>query len=210
MLKVNWFCIILISFPLFLLAQDPSDCYAGHSEFLENQESDFADPEHSPLKEVDLKRFKRLNYFDYDESYCVQASWVRTPGEKPFEMATSTERMPVYVKYGELHFSINGQDLVLAVYQNPSLTEDEEYKDYLFLPFNDLTNGVTTYGGGRYIDFRIPDSGEVQLDLNNSYHPYCAYNYRYSCPIPPEENMLNVAIEAGVRSGINGESEMEH
>lgn len=76
----------------------------------------------------------------------------------------------------------------------------------LFLPFNDLTNGVTTYGGGRYMDVEAPaEDGSVTLDLNLTYHPYCAYNYKYSCPIPPQENMLDVAIEAGVMMGINGE-----
>ena len=78
--------------------------------------------------------------------------------------------------------------------------QDEEYKDYLFLPFLDDTNGEGSYGGGRYIDLRIPDSDTMIIDFNTAYNPYCAYNDRYSCPIVPRQNYLDVAIEAGVKA----------
>ncbi|NND94236.1 MAG: DUF1684 domain-containing protein [Flavobacteriales bacterium] len=187
------------------VAQDASDCLATHVLYVEEQTRQFSSVRESPLKEEDIDRFEQLNYYPYDERYCVEAKWIRTPNEEPFEMATSTDRLPVYVKYGELHFMIEEEDLVLSVYQNVELSKEEEYKDYLFIPFNDLTNGVTSYGGGRYFDIRTPEGNSILIDLNNTYHPYCAYNPKYSCPIPPEENVLDMAIEAGVMSGINGE-----
>ena len=190
--------------------QDASDCYATHMEFVNEQNEYYTDEEESPLMEEDLKRFESLNFFTYDENYCVEAKWVRTPDEKSFEMPTSTDRLPVYVKYGELHFEINEQKLVLSVYQNVEYSKTEEGANYLFVPFNDLTNGEESYGGGRYMDFEIPDSETVLIDLNNTYHPLCAYNHRYSCPIPPEENMLNVRVEAGAMYGINGEEGFKH
>ena len=55
-----------------------------------------------------------------------------------------------------------------------------------------------TYGGGRYIDLTIPQGDIMVLDFNQSYHPYCAYTDGYNCPIPPAENRLDVAIEAGI------------
>jgi uncharacterized protein (DUF1684 family) len=69
------------------------------------------------------------------------------------------------------------------------------------LPFTDLTNGHGSYGGGRYIDLRIPPAGSrtIALDFNQAYNPSCAYNHAYSCPVPPPENRLNVAILAGVQ-----------
>ena len=74
------------------------------------------------------------------------------------------------------------------------------YEDYLFLPCRDETNGTDTYGGGKYLDLRIPKGKEIVIDFNQSYQPYCAYNaYDYSCPIVPEENLLPVKIEAGVK-----------
>jgi len=54
------------------------------------------------------------------------------------------------------------------------------------------------------LDIEIPDEGvdSVLLDFNASYNPLCAYNHKYSCPKPPLENILDVRVEAGVKSGI--------
>lgn len=75
-----------------------------------------------------------------------------------------------------------------------------EYNDHLFLPFLDDTNGDATYGGGRYIDLRIPKNDIIKIDFNTAYNPYCAYNGKYSCPIVPSENYLPVKVEAGVKA----------
>lgn len=75
-----------------------------------------------------------------------------------------------------------------------------QYKDYLFFPFTDTTNGNETYDGGRYIDLRIPASGnEIIIDFNKAYNPFCAYSAGYSCPIVPAENNLDIPITVGVR-----------
>lgn len=160
----------------------------------------FADPEESPLDKADLENFENLEFFEVDKEFIVEAEFVRTPSEAPFQMQTSTNRLPVYVKYGELYFKLKGKELKLNVYQNQELVENPEYFDYLFLPFTDLTNGKTTYGGGRYLDLRIPDSTKVVLDFNRAYNPYCAYSGSYSCPVPPEENALEIEIAAGVKN----------
>ena len=67
----------------------------------------------------------------------------------------------------------------------------------LFLPFRDLSNGKTTYQSGRYLDLVWQNDNEITLDFNLAYNPYCAYNYKYSCPLAPKENKLMVNIEAG-------------
>ena len=169
-------------------------------EFQNHLNEKYADPERTPLDEEDRRDFQELQFFEINPEYRIQAEFVRTPAEPPFTMKTSTDRLPVYVKYRELYFSLNGKDFKLNLYQNQELIQDPEYFDYLFLPFTDLTNGKTTYEGGRYIDFRIPESNEVILDFNKAYNPYCAYSGRYSCPIPPEENDLGTEILAGVKS----------
>ena len=74
-----------------------------------------------------------------------------------------------------------------------------DYRDYLFLPFLDATNGIETYGGGRYIDLTIPESNQITIDFNKSYNPYCAYNEKFSCPIVPRENYLSLKVNAGVK-----------
>ena len=76
-----------------------------------------------------------------------------------------------------------------------------EFENYLFLPFNDTSNGKTTYGGGRFIDLEIPEKGSktISIDFNKAYNPLCAYNHKYSCPIPPAENNLSIEIPVGVK-----------
>jgi uncharacterized protein (DUF1684 family) len=161
--------------------------------------SEFADSAKSPLALEDLKQFTRLDFFDIDSTFRINAQFVRTPFETPFPMKTTTSRAPMYVKYGEAVFTLSNIKCKLNIYQNLDLVKKEGYQDYLFLPFTDATNGDESYGGGRYIDLRIPEKDTIIIDFNKSYNPYCAYNHKYSCPIPPVENSLQVAIKAGVK-----------
>lgn len=159
---------------------------------------EYADPKESPLKAEDLKEFKALHFYPINLKMCVEAKFIRTPEEKPFAMPTSGTRTPLYVKYGEAHFSIDKKEFKLNIYQNIELAKMKKYKNHLFLPFTDLTSGVQSYGGGRYIDLEIPKGKTIRIDFNKAYNPYCAYNEKYSCPIPPKENDLQIEILAGV------------
>ena len=190
----------LVFLNIMVVTSQESDLVQLAKEYQEEMDQKFSNPEESPLDEKDRKEFTGLNFYPVDPDYIVKAEFVRTPAEAPFAMKTSTDRLPIYVKYGELYFKLNDKELKLNVYQNQELVEDPEYFDYLFLPFTDKTNGNSTYGGGRYLDLRIPDSKEVVLDFNKAYNPYCAYSGKYSCPVPPEENNLDVEIFAGVKS----------
>ena len=69
----------------------------------------------------------------------------------------------------------------------------------LFVPFTDATSGRETYGGGRYLDLPERADGTYVLDFNAAYHPYCVYDPAYSCPVPPPENRLALAVTAGER-----------
>ena len=163
---------------------------------------EFADATKSPLTEEDVKTFKALEFFEIDENYNIEADFELTPNTPVFEMPTTTERLPLYRKFGIARFTLNGKKMELSIYQNQQLMSDWEYKDYLFLPFNDATNGTTTYGGGRFIDLEIPSEGskKIRIDFNKAYNPYCAYNHKYSCPIPPSENNLTIEIPVGVKA----------
>jgi len=188
------FCLFISIF-----AQAQVDYSSKIHTFQKELNEDFKNPKESPLAKDDLASFKELPFFRIDEKYCVTAHFVRTPNEKTFEMATNTDRKPVYVKYGVAHFKLDGTMHQLNIYQSLGLLGNEEYKDYLFLPFSDLTNGVESYGGGRYIDLRIPNSDSIVIDFNTAYNPYCAYNHRFSCPLIPSENNMNRMVTAGVK-----------
>lgn len=159
----------------------------------------FKTPHSSPLSDIGRSGFDGLNYFPVDTLFKVNASLERTPDEQPFLMATTTDRKNKEVKYGILHFMIHGKKLQLSVFRDLELNNKEGYKDYLFLPFTDETNGSETYGGGRYLDLRIPEGENIVVDFNKAYNPYCAYNKKYSCPIVPSENDLEIEVRAGVK-----------
>lgn len=189
--------LILLLVTSSVYAQDKNK--QSSLEYQQQLNIEFADSLKSPLKEEDRSHFKALEFFSIDKKYIVEAVLIRTKKEKTFQMKTSTDRTPLYKKYGELHFTLEGKEMKLNVYQNIDLMKLQDYKDYLFLPFSDLTNGKESYIGGRYIDMRIPEGHKVTIDFNKAYNPYCAYNYEYSCPIVPLENDLNIEINAGVK-----------
>lgn len=168
-------------------------------KFQKELNAEYADATTSPLMADDLATFKSLDFYPINEKFKVTARFVRTKKEKPFEMKTSTDRKPLYVKYGEAYFTIDGSDFKLNIYRNIELSKKAEYKDYLFLPFSDLTSGNESYIGGKYIDMKVPEGNTITIDFNTSYNPYCAYNHKYSCPKVPLENDLNIEIKAGVK-----------
>lgn len=151
------------------------------------------------LNEEEIAHFQGLDYFPFDDNYRIVATFTKDKGKR-FEMPTSTARTPIYRRYGYLDFIIKGTKYRLEAYQNIDLRSDKEYRDYLFVPFRDKTSGKLTYGGGRYLDIRIPEGDTILLDFNLLYNPYCSYSYRYSCPIPPAVNTLDIEINAGEKT----------
>ena len=195
----TFLAFFLLALSLLSCAQDKQPLL-GETEFQRELNAEYKDATKSPLTKKDLKHFKGLDFFKFDSSYVVTANFKRTPNEKPFKMKTTTDRLPEYVKYGEVTFTLNGETYKLNIYQNKELILKEGYEDYLFLPFLDFTNGDTSYGGGRYVDARLPEGDTIVIDFNKAYNPYCAYSDRYSCPIVPRVNYLKTKIEAGVKA----------
>lgn len=181
-----------------------SGCSAYKNEVLEYQQTlnaKYANPEKSPLMEEDLPGFTGLDFFSPESDFAIDARFERTKGGGIIEMATSTDRRPKYEVYGIAHFEVDGKACQLQLYKRVvQLAMATEEDNSLFLPFNDLTNGRTSYGGGRYLDLDMPSGDRILLDFNKCYNPYCAYNHTYSCPIPPDGNQLDVYIKAGVKA----------
>lgn len=174
----------------------------GKTEYQQKLNASFKDASISPLKNKDLKNFRGLDFFPVDSSFVVTAKLIKTENAPTFRMPTTTERKPLYKEYGILKFTIKGKDCELTIYQSQDDLEDEKYKDYLFLPFTDDTSGNESYGGGRYMDVMITDEksdGTIVLNFNNTYNPYCAYNDKYSCPLTPRKNHLDIEIKAGIK-----------
>ena len=143
---------------------------------------------------------KHMSFFLVDENYRVSTRVELIEDAPWFSMETSSDKKKPYRVYAILHFKLNDKELKLHVYQSKDLMKIAEYADHLFIPFIDETCGDESYDNGRYIDLTIPDiaQGTFLLDFNKAYNPYCAYvSNKYSCPGPPIENHLAVAIKAG-------------
>ncbi|MGB8705145.1 MAG: DUF1684 domain-containing protein [Gillisia sp.] len=196
---MKYLCTLIFLAGIFSSSAQTSAKVQSVKNFQKEINKEFRDPQESPLTAEDRENFEGLNFFDIDTAYTVEAKFVRTPAESPFVMHTTTDRMPIYVKYGEVYFTLKGKKYKLNVYQSQQLKNDPQYLDYLFLPFTDKTNGRESYGGGRYIDLRIPATNTITIDFNKAYNPYCAYSKGYSCPIPPAENDLDIRIPVGVK-----------
>jgi hypothetical protein len=181
-----------------------SECAKGQPrdfiEFWKNVDSEFEDPDRSPLKPDDLASFEGVARFEYDSSFAVWAEVKRFSREKPFTFKTTGSNKQRYQKVAELHFEIDSVELKLSAYRNLDLMRNPAYANQLFIPFTDKSNGFGTYEGGRYLEFELPEADSTLVDFNFAYNPYCAYSDRYSCPIPPRENDLDVAVRAGAKS----------
>ncbi len=196
------FFLIAILTCTFSLITAQNEAEVDYSKELKKYRKDYKKAllvdERSPVDSK--KELKSIDFFEPNEDYIVKCLFIRTAYEKPFEMATYAGITKPYLKYGELLFELPGEGtLRLSVYQSLKGISMPAYKDHLFIPFKDATNGDITYGGGRYIDIQVSDikQGIVFLDFNKAYNPWCAYGDGFSCPIPPAENHLSVAIKAG-------------
>jgi uncharacterized protein (DUF1684 family) len=149
----------------------------------------------SPVPADQRASFAPLPYFPIDPASRVPASLELAPAGEAVEMPTSTGQRRKMRRIGTLAFTLKGQPLTLGAF----VEADQRDMRRLFVPFGDLTNGLETYPGGRYLDLDRTASGVYDLDFNRAYHPFCLFNPSYDCPYPPPESRLKVPIRAGER-----------
>lgn len=196
MKNILFICVISL---LISCDSGKKESFLGETEFQIELNNEYKDASKSPLKKNDLINFKGLDFFPINEDLKVTATLELVPNSEFFFMETTTDRLAEERVYGILTFTLRGKEHTLNVYQSKQLMRTKGFKDYLFLPFTDNTNGKTTYSAGRYMDLRIPKGNTIELDFNKAYNPYCAYNEKYSCPIVPKENHLDAEINGGVK-----------
>jgi len=160
------------------------------TEFRAAKDAFFQSDPQSPLEPGQRRTFAGLHYFP--ENPALRFELELEPAAQPERvvMATSTGDEQEYFHAGQVTFPIGAETAVLQVYITAAGT------DY-FVPFVDRTAPAESYGAGRYLEPEDLGGGRLRLDFNLAYNPYCAYNDRWSCPIPPAANRLAVRIEAG-------------
>lgn len=190
--------ILFLMIPIFISCQkEIKKDYVLETKNFQSDLIAFYNSDQSPIKVENKKKFKGLTFFPIDEKYQVEANFTKIKDGKELEFQTSSGKIKRYVQYGKITFVLGGKTNELTIFQKSPI--DPNHPNHLFLPFNDQTNGVSSYGGGRYIDLSTDEiNDKVLIDFNKAYNPYCAYEEGYSCPIPPSENRLTIGIEAGV------------
>jgi uncharacterized protein len=161
------------------------------SEFRKAKDEYYRTGPGSPLTPAQKKEFKGLAYYPENPALRFELPLEKYPDPKRVTMQTSTGSTQDYVQIGQLHFQVNGEHATLQVY------ESVDQAGSFFVPFVDATAPAETYGAGRYLEPEESHAGELVLDFNYAYNPYCAYNDKWSCPFPPPENRLKVRLEAG-------------
>lgn len=145
------------------------------------------DPQ-SPLTPEQKRSFRGLHYFPENPDLRVEVKAEELSEKERIEMQTSTGDIQVYFRHSQIHFTVDGVEAALTVYEGPH---------GFFLPFVDSQAGKETYPAGRYLEPEILPGGRFLVDFNVAYNPYCAYNEHWSCPLTPFENRLKVPIKAG-------------
>ncbi len=204
-LNGRWLFLSIICLCLFLLGgKRELSSFKGEEDPLKQREEKleafkkkkdrfFKENSRSPLKERDRKKFKGLTYYPVDLKYALTGPIEKYSTEpKPFyvNLPTNKGRERKYVKYGRFRFKWEGREYVLQIYRPLGGGE-------LFLPFKDQTSGTETYSDGRYLYIEPLSRGKVLIDFNRAYNPFCQYNEKYTCPLPPKENWLGIYIRAG-------------
>jgi uncharacterized protein (DUF1684 family) len=144
------------------------------------------------------ENFSGLKYFPPNIKYKVTATLTPIQNKKPVILATNDGKEQRYLEYAYAGFDLDGFHNKLLILE---LIDMGPFRGKLFLAFGDRTSAEETYGAGRYLDIaKTPGSNTITLDFNKAYNPYCAYEEKYSCPLPPAENLLNIPIQAGEKS----------
>jgi uncharacterized protein len=150
----------------------------------------------SPIDLHERTAFEGLAYYPPDEAWRSKAKVRRLADGGIFEMPTSTGEPRPQLRFARLEFTTPKGPTALFAYKDAG----EPHEHTLFVPLRDATSGKETYGAGRYLDLEESEGDELVLDLNLAYNPYCAYSEAYSCPLPPPENWLKVAVSAGEKN----------
>lgn len=155
----------------------------------------FAQHPHSPLSETQRAEFAGLDYFPESAELALNLPLDESGHDvgEVVEIPTSDGKAKLFSRAGRVRFEVDGVPVELTVFK------DSE-RGSLFIPFRDASVGGETYEVGRYLEPQARPDGTLDVDFNYAYNPFCAYGGGWSCPIPPQENWLAVAIAAGEKA----------
>jgi hypothetical protein len=135
-------------------------------------------------------QFVGRRWYPFDARYRISARFVAHPQPQVLSFDTVIGEPMSQSSPGFVEFDLDGQRHRLTA------TNEGEHLKFVF---RDRSSGSSTYAAGRFLSAPAPAAGLVELDFNRAYNPPCAFTAFATCPLPPRENHLEVAIEAGER-----------
>ena len=183
--------MIAMSNLLFSGSQEDTEYVDKIQQFRLDKNKSFREGEDSPIEYKE--KFDGLAYFYPDPDFILEAKIQRIRDSVPLTILRSDGKQDNYVKYAFAIFELENKEHKVVLLKKA----DEINSENVFLPFSDQTSGRETYPGGRYLDLVYKGGNKLTIDFNLAYNPYCVYNYRYSCPLPPRENFIDARVRAG-------------
>lgn len=176
-----------------------NDYNTEYTTYVNQYKKGFLENPRSPLTKDDLSN---LDFFSPDNEWKLKCDCESATDAKPFEMPTYSGVTRTYILHSIATCMYKNAEIKLHLYKNINQPINPLYKNNLLLPFKDFTNGDITYGGGRYINLLVTEikNGQIEIDFNKAYNPWCAYSDGYNCPIPPKENHVAMEIRAGEKN----------
>lgn len=152
----------------------------------------------SPFNRDTTIEFSPLKYYEPDPTFLFKSKLFRYDSQDTVQILGTKGEVRKVIKEGYVKLKIEETEYRVNVYKGFG----RNGVVYHSIWFTDNTTGKETYGVGRYLDFEMNDNPDYiyEIDFNYAYNPYCAYSAMYSCPIPSEEDYLDLRIEAGERN----------
>jgi uncharacterized protein (DUF1684 family) len=174
-----------------------TDSVEAQSRFRSVRDELFKFHPQSPLDDDQKKAFTGLCYYSYDVGFRVVAQVDTDVEQRTYDIDLGDDGGFRIRQFAQVAVELPTGSGVVALFWI------DAYGGGVFLPFRDATNGAETYGGGRYLYDTIKGAdlgtcdGQIVLDFNYAYHPSCAYNARWVCPLAPPQNTLEYPVPAG-------------
>ena len=136
-------------------------------------------------------QFEGIENFDIQSDWRIDGRFMRAEEGRTIEIGNVLGQVYPSAVLGDVEFERNGKTFRLVAL-------GEEDSESLWIIFADRTSGHGTYGAGRFLySDGMPENGRLVLDFNKAYNPPCAFNDYSTCPLPPQQNRLNLAVTAG-------------
>lgn len=189
---------VLFSILYPFLGGDPEGNYRAEMETIRRDRDEYMKSAKDSPFAGKAEGFAGLKYYPVSSAYRVQADLEITQPRETVSLPTSDGKSRTFLTYGIAYFDLEGKRHQLRILEH---LDDGADRGKLFLAFTDETSAGESYGGGRYLDLtKVSGASTILIDFNKAYNPYCAYNNSFSCPFPPAENHVSIALRAGEKN----------